>query len=152
MLRAIRRVDGDPDVRVTGASSLYDTSPVGVTSPRSFVNAVARVETLLFPTDLLKRLQGIERDLGRFGGHNAPREIDIDIIVYGDTVMETPDLVVPHPRYADRAFVLVPLAEIEPGFSCPMTGHSVDRMMQQLANAPRAQRVTRISGRMVTTL
>ena len=125
-------------------SSLYETEPVGCAPMNRFVNAVVEFEPLLCPADLLKRLQTIEKLAGRRGGHNEPRELDIDIIALGAAVIDMPDLVVPHPRYHERAFVLIPLFELAPRFRCPATGREIGEMLAAIA--PR-RGVSRISAR-----
>ena len=131
--------------RVTAASSLYETDPVGMPGATAFINAVVEVESLLSPGDLLERLQAVENRMGRTGGHYEPREIDIDIVAFGESVIREPHLTVPHPRYASRGFVLVPLRDVAPGFVCPDTAIALETM---LAESPAAG-VTRVSGRAV---
>jgi 2-amino-4-hydroxy-6-hydroxymethyldihydropteridine diphosphokinase len=95
-------------------SSVYDTDPVGPPQP-DFLNAVAEVHTSLGPRELLARLKSIESELGREPAERwGPREIDLDLLLYGDEVVESDDLRLPHPEMTGRAFVLVPLAEIAP--------------------------------------
>lgn len=125
-------------------SSLYETEPVGCGPMDPFVNAVVQFEPLLYPRDLLNRLQTIEKLMGRSGGHNEPRELDIDIIALGTTVIEDRDLVVPHPRFRERAFVLIPLKELAPQFACPVTGQSIDELLDAIAPH---RGVTRIGAR-----
>jgi 2-amino-4-hydroxy-6-hydroxymethyldihydropteridine diphosphokinase len=106
--------DGDM-VRLTARSSDYCTPPWGVKNQPSFVNLVIVVETDLPPHALLARAQAVERNLGRERAkerHWGPRTIDIDLLAYDDIVLNEPDLTLPHPRLFERAFVLVPLAEI----------------------------------------
>lgn len=104
-----------PDVRVELVSSLYETEPAYVLDQPRFLNAVARVRTALEPAALLARLKQIEAALGRAAGTRfGPRVIDLDILLYGDRVIATDTLTIPHPRMAERPFVLVPLAEIAP--------------------------------------
>lgn len=143
MLRALRLLDA-PDLRVTAASSLYESAPAEGAGGGYFVNAVAEVRTLLCPEDLLNRLKTIEKSMGRTGGHNRPREIDVDILALGGAVVEAAGLSIPHPRLGDRAFVLLPLKEIAPRYRCPLTGRSVDRMIQSLGPAAG---ISLISGR-----
>jgi 2-amino-4-hydroxy-6-hydroxymethyldihydropteridine diphosphokinase len=113
---AVREIDRTDGTRVTARSSLYRTSPVGYLDQPDFVNAVIAVETRLPPRELLGALLAIERAHGRERDFpNAPRTLDLDILLYdGETVRE-PGLTIPHPRMHERAFVLKPLAEIAPG-------------------------------------
>ena len=111
-LRALRQL---PATRVTATSSLYRSAPVDAYGP-DFINAVAQLETQLAPLDLLVALQRLEDAAGRERPYrNAPRTLDLDLLLHGDTTMDTPTLTLPHPRMWERAFVLVPLAEIAPG-------------------------------------
>jgi 2-amino-4-hydroxy-6-hydroxymethyldihydropteridine diphosphokinase len=113
-------------------SSLYETAPVGCARMGLFINAVVEFESLLCPEDLLKRFKEIEKAAGRRGGHNEPRELDLDIVAIGAATIRTDELTVPHPRYRERAFVLVPLMEIAPGFVCPETGRRIGEIVSSL--------------------
>lgn len=107
-------------------SSIYETEPVGYAEQPPFLNAICRAQTELGPMQLLSLVKGIEASLGRVPSFpNAPRPIDIDIIFYGDRVMETPDLTIPHPRLEERAFVLIPLLEVAPDLRHPVSGENV---------------------------
>jgi 2-amino-4-hydroxy-6-hydroxymethyldihydropteridine diphosphokinase len=118
-------------VAVSQISSPYDTEPVGYDDQPMFLNAVVKGETKLTPEDLLVLIKKIEVDLGRTPNFtNGPRLIDIDILLYGDVVMDTPSLTIPHARYGQRAFVLVPLSEIAPDVVCPVQ----HRPMRELAD------------------
>ena len=98
---------------VTAIASVYETVPLGYEEQPMFLNTALSATTLLGPSELLRFAKGIEVDLGRKPGfRNAPRPIDIDILLYGDLVVETPSLTIPHPGMAERAFVLAPLSEI----------------------------------------
>jgi 2-amino-4-hydroxy-6-hydroxymethyldihydropteridine diphosphokinase len=115
-LEAARRMLSDSqEILLSDASSLYETEPVGYTDQGWFLNQVVEVATGLDPWQLLLTLQGIERDLGRQRLIRwGPRVVDLDILLYGDTVLNSPELIVPHPRLYERSFVLSPLAEIAP--------------------------------------
>jgi 2-amino-4-hydroxy-6-hydroxymethyldihydropteridine diphosphokinase len=105
---------GLPDTALVAQSSLYRTAPLE-SSGADYVNAVVAIATSLTAAELLAHLQRIENQAGRQRPYrNAPRTLDLDILLYSDAVINTPDLVLPHPRMNERAFVLVPLAEIAP--------------------------------------
>ncbi|TFZ02385.1 2-amino-4-hydroxy-6-hydroxymethyldihydropteridine diphosphokinase [Ramlibacter henchirensis] len=111
---AMDRLDALAQTRVTARSSLYRTAPVGASGP-DFINAVVRLQTALTAPDLLDGLLAAELDAGRERPFpNAPRTLDLDLLLYGDARIDSPRLTVPHPRMRERAFVLVPLAEIAP--------------------------------------
>ncbi len=108
-------LDALPGTRLLRHSSLYRTAPIDSSGP-DYVNAVAEIATALAPLDLLAALQGLENDAGRTRPwRNAPRTLDLDLLLYGNEVLDLPTLTVPHPRMLERAFVLLPLAEIAPG-------------------------------------
>jgi 2-amino-4-hydroxy-6-hydroxymethyldihydropteridine diphosphokinase len=111
------------DTRLMSVSSLYRSAPVGHLDQPEFVNAVAGIETALAPRALLDALLAIERRYGRVRQFpNAPRTLDLDIVLYGDVEIGEPGLTIPHPRMHERAFVLVPLAEIAPDRVVPGRG------------------------------
>ncbi len=117
--QALRDLDGLPQTRVTARSSLWRSAPVEASGP-DFVNAVAALATTLDPPALLAQLQRLEQAAGRERPYrNAPRTLDLDLLRYGDEVLDTPALTLPHPRMAQRAFVLRPLAEIAPALVTP---------------------------------
>src|SRR5688572_27372389 len=130
--RAIADLARLPGTRVKRASALYGSAPVGYRAQPDFVNAVAEIETRLAPRPLLEALLEIEKRHGRQRGvRNGPRTLDLDIALYGDRVVSEPGLVIPHPRMHERAFVIVPLAEVAPGQIVPGHG-SVSRLMETI--------------------
>lgn len=115
--KAVAALCGDAAVTLTARSSDYVTPPWGVTDQPAFINRCIAVDTTIPPDALLKRAQSVENGLGRDRAHErrwGPRPIDIDILAYGNATMTTLDLTLPHPHLFDRAFVLLPLAEIAP--------------------------------------
>lgn len=139
---ALRALDAAAGVRVSAVSSLYDTSPVD-SSGSDYVNAVARVETGLTAPALLGVLQRIENDYGRVrpaGVHNAPRTLDLDMLTYGSLTSSDPQLILPHPRMLQRLFVLVPLAEIEPGWTTP-DGEPVSAVIERVKRDDPSQKI-----------
>jgi 2-amino-4-hydroxy-6-hydroxymethyldihydropteridine diphosphokinase len=121
--------------RVVARSSLYSTAPVGFAAQPRFVNAVVELETALEPRQLLDGLLGIEREFGRdraAGFANGPRTLDLDILLFGDRDIRESDLKIPHPRLAERAFVLVPLNEIDSQLLVPGVGKTAMQLLNCL--------------------
>ena len=119
-----------PDLRVLRASPVYETEPVGYTAQGWFLNLVVEAETTLSPARLLSRIGKIERALGRVRTvAKGPRTIDIDILLYGNAVVRTAALEIPHPRMAERRFVLAPLADLAPDLRHPVTRRTVREML-----------------------
>jgi 2-amino-4-hydroxy-6-hydroxymethyldihydropteridine diphosphokinase len=132
--QALMELEAIPATQVTARSSLYRTSPVGYLEQPEFINAVASVQTTLEPRALLAALLTIEDRHGRRRGmRNAPRTLDLDLLLYAQEVLDGDGLTLPHPRLHERAFVLAPLAEIAPGTMVP--GHG--RVRDLLARADR---------------
>jgi 2-amino-4-hydroxy-6-hydroxymethyldihydropteridine diphosphokinase len=122
--RALELLRSDPEIDVVAVSSLRETDPVGYTDQPSFLNGAAALRTELSPRALLDRLLEIERDLGRerSGPRYGPRTIDLDLLLYDSEVLNEPELQIPHPRLAERAFVLEPLAELDSDLEVPGKG------------------------------
>lgn len=119
VVEAMQSLAQTPGVQQLWPSSLYGSKPVDATGP-DYVNAVARIRTTLTAFELLEALQDLEQRAGRTRlYHNAPRTLDLDILLYGDAVLNEPTLLVPHPRMRERAFVLQPLAELAPELVSP---------------------------------
>ena len=122
LAEALQRLE-QSGVHITARSSVYETEPQDLKDQPWFLNMVVACETRYFPMQLLNTLQGIERDLGRLRGpgqiRRGPRPIDIDILLFANAVIDTPQLTVPHPRMLDRRFVLEPLLEIAPHLKLP---------------------------------
>lgn len=117
--KAVLRIADIPGVRYVQVSSLYKTEPIDSSGP-DYTNAVLEIRTDLSPQVLLEQLLAIESELGRVrpaGVHNAPRTIDLDLLTVGQQISDDPFVLLPHPRMTERAFVLVPLAEIAPQFN-----------------------------------
>ena len=131
---ALARLDEHPAIRVGAVSALIDTEPVGGPAGQpNYLNGAAAIETDLEPAALLAELKRIEHDLGRREGPRwGPREIDLDILLCGDLVLDSPDLTIPHPRLRERRFVLAPLAEIAPDATDPVTGLTVRELVARL--------------------
>jgi 2-amino-4-hydroxy-6-hydroxymethyldihydropteridine diphosphokinase len=117
-----------PNTQLTGRSSLYESAPFGPVEQPNFINAVASIATELNPADLLAQLQNIQRNQGRTAGgiRWGPRVLDLDLLLYGDVVIETTDLTVPHAGIAMRNFVLLPLRELSPDLFIPKLGRVSD--------------------------
>jgi len=132
-------------VRVVVVSELIETDPVGGPPQGRYLNGAAEIVTFLRPRDLLDLIHRIEARLGRLRTvQNAPREIDLDILLYGDLVVREIDLEIPHPRLTERAFVLQPLAEIAPERRHPVTRRTLREHLSLLGEA---EAMTRTGGR-----
>ena len=129
-------------IEVCRVSPLYETEPVGSIAQRHFLNCVAEVETECMPRQLLHKLQRIETRLGRRRGVPAgPRTIDIDILLFGNHVMDTAELTIPHPRLSERRFVLEPLRELAADLRHPVTRRTVAEMLASLSDRSHVQRL-----------
>ncbi len=122
-----------PQVRLLERSSVYETAPWGVTDQPDFLNMVVCGKTTLPPVRLLAYLKRLEQDLGRVPSiRYGPRLIDIDILFYGSQMLDTPELIIPHPRLPERAFVLVPLAEIAPELIHPVLHEPIRTLLNKV--------------------
>ena len=123
-------------------SSLYETEPVGIRTQREFVNMACEISCSMNPRQLLSHCLSIERDLGRVREvRNGPRKIDVDIIFFGDRIIEQEGLIIPHAERGNRRFVLTPLAEIAPEFRDPITGKSIERMLEDCKDPSWVRRI-----------
>ena len=130
-----------PHTRLVAASSLYRTAPLGFTAQADFVNAAALLESALAPRALLDHLHAIEAAAGRERRFkDAPRTLDLDLLLYGDATIDEPGLALPHPRLHERAFALAPLVELDP--DCVIPGHGLAR--ERLARIAHDQRIEKL--------
>ncbi len=131
-LQSLTRV---PDLTLGVVSACYETSPVGYTEQDSFINSVAELRTNLSPLALLEQLQKIENDMGRIRTIRwGPRVIDLDLLLFGQETIDLPELTIPHPRMAERLFVLIPLAEIAPELIHP-GGWTTRKLLEKIINS-----------------
>lgn len=122
------------DVMIQHISSIYETEPVGYTDQPCFFNLVCSGKTQLSPQELLERAKAIERTLGRQPTiRNGPRSVDIDILLYDSLVSTETNLILPHPRMGERAFVLIPLVEISPTVIDPRSGYTAQELLQTIS-------------------
>ena len=125
-----------PDATVEAVSALYESTPQPPSPPPDYLNAACRIATRLSPEALLNYVKQIEHDLGRRPGERwGPRPIDIDIVLYDDLVLDTTALVIPHPRLAERNFVLRPLLDLDPDLTHSGSGERLDALLEQIGEA-----------------
>jgi len=135
--KAVEAMRDLPRTLVVRVSSLYDTDPVGEVDQPPFLNAVVWIETTLEPRELLWQLLLIEKRMGRVRSQRwGPRPIDLDLLFYAEDSIDEPDLKVPHPEAERRAFVLLPILELDPDFVHPITGESIRKMIKKLPPNP----------------
>jgi 2-amino-4-hydroxy-6-hydroxymethyldihydropteridine diphosphokinase len=141
-LKKALRLMGE-SLEIASVSSVYDTKPVDVGEQPRFLNLVCRVNTDIGPMQLLSLIKGIEASMGRdLSLKDAPR----NIIFYGDTIMESPELIIPHPRMRERAFVLVPFAEISPQVVHPVSGERIDDLSSRVEGRDGVVKKRRLEG------
>ncbi|MEY3870175.1 MAG: hypothetical protein RLZZ338_4066 [Cyanobacteriota bacterium] len=130
---ALKTLEQTPGITIKAKSSWYKTAPVGGPSQPDYLNGAAILQVQLSPQQLLKTLLEIEQEFGRVRQERwGPRTLDLDVLLFDDLILETPDLQIPHPRMTERAFVLVPLAEIAPDWIEPVTGEPISQLAQKL--------------------
>jgi 2-amino-4-hydroxy-6-hydroxymethyldihydropteridine diphosphokinase len=135
---AIEALARTPHISVLRRAGLYESEPIGITNQPWFLNTVIELETTLSPQELLALCKGIERSLGRQHQHrerHGPREIDLDILLYDDIAIHEPDLTIPHHELHRRRFVLVPLLELAPQQTHPVTKQSLRQLLALLKDA-----------------
>lgn len=138
---AVKALKGLPRSRLLAMSSLYRTAPVGLKDQPDFINAVAALETELTPAAFLEELFAIEARFGRQRSvRNAPRTLDLDLLLHGSTRSDNPAVILPHPRMHERAFVLAPLMEIAPELDIP--GHGTIALLREHCADQNIQRIT----------
>lgn len=141
---AIGRLAHLPETRLIRSAALYETEPVGPVSQGPFINTVAEVVTRLAPQALVAHCLAIERALGRLRPDpvpQGPRPIDLDLLLYGDLSVASPEVTVPHARLAERRFVLMPLAELAPDLVHPVLGRTIRGLLDRLQDAQACTRV-----------
>ncbi len=132
LAHAVSLLRGAPSVRVVALSALYETPPWGYTAQAPFLNAVLSLDTALGPRQLLVALKSFEARIGRRRTFRwGPRVIDLDLLAYDDLTLDRPGLSLPHPAIPDRAFVLVPLADVDPGYRSP-DGRAIPELLASL--------------------
>lgn len=143
LLRAVAELGKLPGSRVTGLSPFYETSPVGVSDQPFFINAAMRLSTRLTPHALLIQLQNIERVIfhRKRTQHWGPRPMDLDLLLFGDLVINCDELTIPHPRMAERRFVLEPLCSLAPDLLHPVLGRPMRELLAALQSTEHVVRI-----------
>ncbi len=132
--QALLELDALPTIKVVAVSSLHQTVPVGITDQPDFLNGAAAIQTTLTPQELLAQVLQMEQRLGRVRTVRwGPRTIDIDILAFGDEIVSQPHLTIPHPRLEERAFALLPLAEIAPDLRLPGESETLQKKAARIA-------------------
>ena len=143
LLSAVAELGKLPGTRVTALSPFYETEPVGGVAQDNFYNAVARLTTTLAPLDLLDQLKRLEVEVFRRvpSGQWGPRSMDLDILLYGELVLSQDRLTIPHPRLAERRFVLLPLSDIAPFLVHPVLGRTISALLAALTTTETVVRI-----------
>jgi len=142
LLEAIKHLSTTNNMSVSKVSSVYLTEPMGVTRQPDFYNMVVQVKTLMTPLNILKRAKEIEYTMGREpNSHFKPRPIDIDILLYGDSEIDTLELMIPHSRLTKRSFVLTPLLELEPELIHPTSFKPLKEYLADIADSQKVERI-----------
>jgi 2-amino-4-hydroxy-6-hydroxymethyldihydropteridine diphosphokinase len=138
--KGIRRVLGHPDIRLLGLSSLFRTSPVSPVAQEDFLNCAVKVQWAGSPHGLLALLLSVEEEQGRKRNIPlGPRTLDLDILLFDDLVLETPDLIIPHPRLHERRFALVPCLEIDADLVHPLFRRRLSQFLEEIADDQRLE-------------
>lgn len=134
-LKGIDALSGSTELELTGLSKFYETEPIDYLDQSWFVNAAARIETTLEPLRLLERLKTIEKMIGRVASdiRFGPRLLDLDVIFFGNQIIHSADLIIPHPRMHQRRFVLKPICDIDPLIEHPILKKNVLEMLKELS-------------------
>jgi len=140
LLTAWQRLGLAAGIHLIRLSSPYRTEPVGLDTDHWFTNAVGEITTSLSPQELLTAMLAIETDLGRNRTLTQDRPVDLDLLYYGDMMIHSPTLTVPHPRIANRLFVLAPLAELAPEYVHPLLGRTSLELCRELRDQPGVER------------
>ena len=142
LVKALLKLKARIGIKINKVSSIYKTSPVGVTRQPDFFNAAVEIKTTLDPFLLLKTVKDIEYEMGREpDSHFRPRPIDIDILLFGEQEVDTLDLLIPHSRLTSRAFVLIPLLEIDPYLTHPTTFRPLKEYLDEIEPSQKVERI-----------
>ena len=132
--RALTRLEAFKDIEIITRSRFYTTEPLGGPPQDNYLNGAVKIKTQICPDELLETVKKIEKDMGRdlFSGRDYPRIIDLDILLYDSTIMDTPKLTIPHPRMHERSFVLKGLVEIAPEVIHPVFGKTIEELYEDI--------------------